>query len=65
MRPAVGNKLLARATVLSSGKNQAVCQCTVVTLGDEGERTIAVAQGTIIKVDPGDARSLEDVFSSH
>lgn len=52
LRPAIGNKLMARATVLSSGKNQAVCQCNVVAIGDDGERTVAVAQGTIIKVGP-------------
>lgn len=52
LRPAVGKKLLARATVLSSGKNQAVCQCTVIAVAEDGERTVAVAQGTIIKVEP-------------
>ncbi len=49
LRPAIGRKLLARATVLSSGKNQAVCQCNVVAIGDEGERIVAVAQGTITR----------------
>ncbi|MDO6441154.1 PaaI family thioesterase [Marinobacter sp. 2_MG-2023] len=53
LRPALGKKLIAKASVLSSGKNQAVCQCTVVAVGDDGgERTIAVAQGTINKVSP-------------
>jgi acyl-coenzyme A thioesterase PaaI-like protein len=41
--------LADKATVLSSGKNQAVCQCNVIAIGDEGERIVAVAQGTIIK----------------
>lgn len=50
LRPAIGKKLVAKATVLSSGKNQAVCQCNVIAIGDEGERIVAVAQGTIIKV---------------
>lgn len=49
LRPAIGRKLVAKATILSSGKNQAVCQCNVVAIGDEGERIVAVAQGTIIK----------------
>ncbi|BES73132.1 PaaI family thioesterase [Marinobacter nanhaiticus D15-8W] len=52
LRPAIGEKLVARATVLSSGKNQAVCQCSVFVLGEGGERTVAVAQGTINKVEP-------------
>lgn len=49
LRPAIGKKLVAKATVLSSGKSQAVCQCNVIAIGDEGERIVAVAQGTIIK----------------
>lgn len=52
LRPAVGKKLVAKATVLSSGRNQAVCQCTVTVIGDDGERTVAVAQGTINKLEP-------------
>lgn len=51
LRPAIGKKLVAKATVLSSGRNQAVCQCNVIAIGDDEERTVAVAQGTIIKVD--------------
>lgn len=50
LRPAMGRKLVAKATVVSAGKTQAVCQCSVVAIGDEGERTVAVAQGTINKV---------------
>jgi uncharacterized protein (TIGR00369 family) len=49
LRPAVGEKLVARASVLASGKKQAVCQCEVFAVGDVGERLVAVAQGTIIK----------------
>lgn len=49
LRPAIGKKLVAKATVLSSGRTQAVCQCDVIAIGDEGERVVAVAQGTIIK----------------
>ncbi|MCG8393115.1 MAG: PaaI family thioesterase [Pseudomonadales bacterium] len=51
-RPALGEKLIARATVLSSGKKQAVCQCEVVALNNGEERTVAFAQGTISKVEP-------------
>lgn len=52
LRPAIGKKLEAEAIVLSSGRNQAVCQCNVIAIGDDGQRTVAVAQGTINKVDP-------------
>lgn len=51
LRPAVGKTLVAKATVLSSGKNQAVCQCTIIAIDDD-EREVAVAQGTIVKVAP-------------
>jgi uncharacterized protein (TIGR00369 family) len=53
LRPAIGEKLVARATVLSSGRNQAVCQCIVTAIKNSEEHTVAVAQGTINKVDPG------------
>lgn len=52
LRPAVGKKLVARATVVSSGKSQAICQCAVVAVADDEEHTVAVAKGTIVKVEP-------------
>ena len=51
VRPAVREKLIARAAVLSSGKRQAVCDCRIVAVSDKGEALVAVAQGTITKVD--------------
>jgi len=51
LRPAIGEKLVARASVLASGRKQAVCQCEVFAIGDSGERLVAVAQGTIIKIE--------------
>jgi uncharacterized protein (TIGR00369 family) len=51
VRPAMGEKLIARATVLHSGKRQAVCECKVSAVGDQGEVLVAVAQGTITKLD--------------
>jgi len=51
LRPAIGEKLVARASVLASGRKQAVCQCEVFAIRDAGERLVAVAQGTIIKVE--------------
>ncbi|WP_342630938.1 PaaI family thioesterase [Marinobacter alkaliphilus] len=50
LRPAIGERLIARARVLSSGKRQAVCQCEIVATDSGEERMIAVAQGTITKV---------------
>lgn len=52
LRPALGEKLVARATVLSSGRRQAVCQCEVVAVDEDGtEKAVALAQGTIIRAD--------------
>ncbi len=50
LRPAIGERLIARARVLSSGKRQAVCQCEIVATDNSEERIIAVAQGTITRV---------------
>ncbi len=50
LRPAVGDRLVARASVLSSGKSQAVCQCEVMAIDGDEKRTVAFAQGTIRKV---------------
>ncbi len=52
LRPAIGDRLIATATVISSGKTQAVCQCIVSVIGEQGERDVAVAQGTITKAAP-------------
>lgn len=50
LRPGLGHTLIARASVLSSGKRQAVCECKVMAVADKGEVLVAVAQGTIAKV---------------
>lgn len=50
LRPALGQTLLARASVISAGKKQAVYQCQVVAINDGEERAVAVAQGTITKI---------------
>lgn len=51
LRPALADatELIAEATVLSSGKTQAVCRCDIY-MERQGERTLcAAAQGTIRK----------------
>ena len=50
LRPALGHTLLARASVVSAGKKQAVCQCHVLAVNEGEERVVAVAQGTITKI---------------
>ena len=52
LRPATGSKLIAKAKVISSGKRQAVCQCEIFAKQDDEERLVALAQGTITKIEP-------------
>lgn len=50
MRPAVGSKLIARASVIYAGKSTATCRCDVFCVSAEGvEKVCATAQGTIAK----------------
>ncbi|BDG59515.1 PaaI family thioesterase [Caldinitratiruptor microaerophilus] len=53
LRPAVGEKLIGRATVVHAGKRQAVCRCDVfVAKGSAEEVLCATAQGTIVMTSP-------------
>lgn len=48
--PAQGEYLLARSSVLSSGKRQAVCRAEVYALQGGQEKLVALAQGTIVSL---------------
>jgi uncharacterized protein (TIGR00369 family) len=50
VRPALGEFLIARATVVYAGASQAVCRCDVFVSKDGEERLCAAAQGTIAKI---------------
>lgn len=50
IRPAVGEKLIARATAISGGSNQSVARCEVYCVIDGVEKLCAAAQGTINKL---------------
>jgi uncharacterized protein (TIGR00369 family) len=50
LRPARGERLIARAEVLHAGRGQAVCRCEVVVVTGGSEKLCAVAQGTIAKI---------------
>ena len=52
LRPADGDFLIARATVVHSGRNQAVCRCDVFVSQQGAERLCATAQGTIARLQP-------------
>lgn len=48
LRPAIGDRLIARAKARSIGKCQAVCQCDVYAVADGKEKLCALAQGTVL-----------------
>jgi len=50
LRPATGDFLLARATVIYAGANQAVCRCDVFVSSEGRESLCATAQGTIARL---------------
>jgi acyl-coenzyme A thioesterase PaaI-like protein len=53
VRPAVGERLLARADAVAVGKAQAVCRCDVFAVKGGEETLCAVAQGTIVRLGGG------------
>ncbi len=52
LRPAIGERLIARAEAVHTGKTQSVCRCDVFVLLDGVEKLCAVAQGTIAVLPP-------------
>ncbi|KAF0166244.1 MAG: thioesterase [Rhodocyclaceae bacterium] len=47
LRPAIGDVLIARASVLYAGKTQIVCRCDIFAVTGTEEKLCATAQGTI------------------
>lgn len=47
LRPAQGDALVARASVVHAGKSQIVCRCDVFAITGTEEKLCATAQGTI------------------
>lgn len=52
LRPAMGDVLIARAEVVHAGRTQAVCSCRIFSTEGDRETLCAVAQGTIVCVQP-------------
>jgi uncharacterized protein (TIGR00369 family) len=50
VRPAIGERLIARAHAVHTGSSQSVCRCDVFVLRDGAEKLCAIAQGTIAKL---------------
>lgn len=55
LRPAQGERLIARGAVIHAGKSQAVCRCDVFASDAGQEKLCATAQGTIARLGEGDA----------
>ena len=47
-KPAIGEVLIARASVVNAGKRQAVCRCDIFVVAGGRENLCAAAQGTIV-----------------
>ena len=50
LRPALGDRLIARAQVIYAGKNQAVSRCDIFAADEREERLCATSQGTIARL---------------
>ena len=50
VRPAIGERLIARARAVHVSQSQAVCQCEVFAVTAGQEKLCAIAQGTIAKL---------------
>jgi uncharacterized protein (TIGR00369 family) len=50
LRPGMGDFIVARASVIYAGKNQAVCRCDIYVVSEGKESLCATAQGTITKI---------------
>jgi uncharacterized protein (TIGR00369 family) len=54
VRPAVGERLIARAEAQAVSRTQAVCRCEVFAVRGGTEKLCALAQGTIVRAGLGD-----------
>jgi len=50
VRPAIGERLVARAKAVHQGHSQAVCTCEVFAVIGSAEKLVALAQGTIARL---------------
>jgi uncharacterized protein (TIGR00369 family) len=57
VRPAIGERLIARARAVHVSKTQAVCQCEVFAVSAGVEKLCAMAQGTIARLAEPTART--------
>lgn len=51
LMPAMGKELVAKSRVVSFSLRQAVCECKIYAVDQSKESLVAIAQGTIVKID--------------
>ena len=49
--PTIGDLMVAKSTVLAFALRQAVCECKVYVVRNQESMLVAVAQGTIVKIE--------------
>lgn len=54
LRPAIGEYLLVKAHCVQAGKRQAVSRCDIFVIRDGESKLCAIAQGTIVVLEPKD-----------
>jgi uncharacterized protein (TIGR00369 family) len=47
VRPATGDKLIAKGSVIYASRTKAVCRCDIFAMNEDEEKLCAVSQGTI------------------
>ncbi|HEY0602696.1 MAG TPA: PaaI family thioesterase [Herpetosiphonaceae bacterium] len=64
VKPAQGETLIARASVIASGKRQAVCRCDLFVDDGERETLCATALGTIARLSSSSGAAQESAANS-
>lgn len=60
LRPAQGQELIARGSVVAGGRRQAVTRCDIYAVQDGQEKLVATALGTIVVADVPDPKGAKE-----
>lgn len=60
LRPARGQELVARGSVVAGGKRQAVTRCDIYAVQDGKEKIVATALGTIVVADVPETKGAKE-----
>ncbi|MEW6991516.1 PaaI family thioesterase [Colwelliaceae bacterium 6441] len=56
--PSIGETLIAKSSVLSSTFRQAVCECKIYVVKNQQTLLVAVAQGTIVRIETDNQKTV-------